>query len=293
MSLIGVIGSAARRRGGAPLLLDISPAALAFSFRLLRADYSGPCCRIRRASDNAQLDIGFSAGIIDTAALESFCAATDGHIVTWYDQGGSEWNATQATTGQQPRVVVSGATVLQEGNVSAQFAAFASNASMTFPLAAMGVFRNREHGELAYVIQETGTALRTIGGFLGSSFARFHAEIGRAGTGRMGLGGRRLDSDAFTSLAASAAAGAALRVASSVIAWGTATAEVREQGDVTGSGTFLTAGSTSDTNSATGRIGVLFTDPSPQHISEFVVYNTNVSATAAIRDAERMAFYYP
>ncbi len=51
------------------------------------ATYSGDCLSIERASDLATQEIGFdSNGIVDVAAIASFCGASDGRIFLWYDQ---------------------------------------------------------------------------------------------------------------------------------------------------------------------------------------------------------------
>jgi hypothetical protein len=63
-----------RRLGPIPILDQISaPAAAAYSLRKLRAAYTGSAVRVRRSSDNAEANIGFTAsGDLDTAALRSF-----------------------------------------------------------------------------------------------------------------------------------------------------------------------------------------------------------------------------
>lgn len=86
------------------LLDTYTGAAAAYSLRLLDGDYAGSCIRVRRASDNAEQDIGFSNNELDTAALATFCAGTDGFIKTWYDQSGNANDATQATTASQPKI---------------------------------------------------------------------------------------------------------------------------------------------------------------------------------------------
>jgi hypothetical protein len=68
---------------------------------------------VRRSSDSAEQDIGFSGNNLDTASLLSFCGAGDGFVTTWYDQVGSN-NAVQATAGSQPQIVASGATIVNE-----------------------------------------------------------------------------------------------------------------------------------------------------------------------------------
>jgi hypothetical protein len=97
-----------------PLLLDTYPAAAAYSLRKLRNGYTGAAIRVRRSSDNAETDIGFSAGVIDTAALLSFVGAGNGFVVTWYDQSGSGSNVTRAAVAsQQPKIVSSGVVELK------------------------------------------------------------------------------------------------------------------------------------------------------------------------------------
>jgi hypothetical protein len=90
------------------LLLDLYPATAAYSVRKLRTAYTGACMRVRRSSDNAEQDIGFSGNDLDTAALLSFVGAGNGFVTTWYDQSGNTDNFTQLTAANQPRIVNSG-----------------------------------------------------------------------------------------------------------------------------------------------------------------------------------------
>lgn len=106
----GIIGASRRRTAGVSLLLDTYPAAVAYSLRKLRTAYSGSAIRVRRASDNTEQDIGFSGNNLDTSALSTFCAGTDGFVKTWYDQSGNGYDLSQTTAGTQPRIV-SGGTV--------------------------------------------------------------------------------------------------------------------------------------------------------------------------------------
>jgi hypothetical protein len=98
------------------LLLDLYPsAAAAYSLRKLRAAYTGSAIRVRRSSDNTEQDIGFTGNVLDTSALTSFCAGTNGFITTWYDQSGNNKNATQTTASNQPQIVNSGSVYLKNG----------------------------------------------------------------------------------------------------------------------------------------------------------------------------------
>ena len=64
--------------------------------------------RIRRSSDNAEQDIGFTGNALDTTALASFVGANSGFVVTFYDQTGNTRHATNATSAQQPMLVNAG-----------------------------------------------------------------------------------------------------------------------------------------------------------------------------------------
>lgn len=89
----------------AALLLDDVgvTAAGAFGLRKLRSAYAGSCLRLRRASDNAEQDIGFSGDDFDWAAAIAFKGASSVFVKTWYTQQGGA-DLTQATTGNQPEL---------------------------------------------------------------------------------------------------------------------------------------------------------------------------------------------
>lgn len=106
-----------------PLMLDTYPnAASAYSLRKLRTLYTGSAIRVRRSSDNAEQDIGFTAqNILDTSTLTSFCGANNGFITTWYDQSGNGRNATQTTAANQPILVLTGSVINENGKPTLQF----------------------------------------------------------------------------------------------------------------------------------------------------------------------------
>ena len=93
------------------LLDDYSGAAAAYSLRQLSSSYSGDAIRVRRSSDNSELNIGFVANELDTSALTTFASGTDAFVTTWYDQSGSGYNAVQTTASNQPKVVSSGSVL--------------------------------------------------------------------------------------------------------------------------------------------------------------------------------------
>jgi hypothetical protein len=98
----------------ASYLLDtMTNAVRAYSTRKLRAAYAGSAIRVRRSSDNAEQDIGFSGENLDTSALTTFVGAGNGFVVTMYDQSGNSDNATNATAAGQPTIVLSGTVIVK------------------------------------------------------------------------------------------------------------------------------------------------------------------------------------
>ncbi len=80
----------------------------AYGLKQLLTAYSGNLLKIRRSSDNAELDIGQVLGVLDWASLLAFVGAGSGYVTTWYDQSGSGRNLTQATASLQPMLVDTG-----------------------------------------------------------------------------------------------------------------------------------------------------------------------------------------
>jgi hypothetical protein len=111
------------------LILDGLNSSAAYSLRKLRTAYTGPAIRVRRSSDNAEADIGFTAsGDLDTVTLLAFVGiGNNGFVTTWYDQSGNGRNATQATAGLQPQIVSNGVLNIANGKPAIRF-----NGSTTF-----------------------------------------------------------------------------------------------------------------------------------------------------------------
>lgn len=91
-------------------LLDVLAvsAIRAYSFRKLRNDYMGSACRVRRGSDDSEMDIGFLGEDFDAPTLLTFAGAGDAFLKTRYDQSGSGDDAVQATAAAQTRIVSAG-----------------------------------------------------------------------------------------------------------------------------------------------------------------------------------------
>ncbi len=106
------------------LLLDkvgINP-SFAFSTRKLRTAYTGPAIRLRRSTDNSEVDVAFdSDGVVSgnsivtlvavgssgavlgqTSTLSIYKGANPLYVTVWYDQGANGYNGIQTTTARQP-----------------------------------------------------------------------------------------------------------------------------------------------------------------------------------------------
>ena len=99
--------------GGFKGLLNKFPgASLGLSLRLLDRNYTGFCIKVRRSSDNNELDI---------VSLLNFVGSGDGKVIIWYDQSGNGNNATQLTASKQPTIVDNGSVVLDNGKPAILF----------------------------------------------------------------------------------------------------------------------------------------------------------------------------
>ena len=80
----------------------------AYSLNLVRSNYTGFCIRVRRSSDNTEINIGFVNGFLDIITLLSFVGVGTGFVTIWYDQSGAGLNVFQTNASFQPRIVISG-----------------------------------------------------------------------------------------------------------------------------------------------------------------------------------------
>jgi hypothetical protein len=95
-------------------------AIAAYSFRQLRTGHTTAVVRVRRSSDNAEAD--FLAKEVTDGTLASWVGAgNDGYVRTFYDQSGNGRNMGQATSTRQPKLVASGAVILQDNLPTLEF----------------------------------------------------------------------------------------------------------------------------------------------------------------------------
>ncbi len=95
--------------GGYPLD-SYSGLRAVFSIRRLLTSYTGDLIRLRRSSDDAESDFGFDAnGDLDAAAITTWLGGASGFVVTWYDQSGNGYDASQTDLdADQPGYLASG-----------------------------------------------------------------------------------------------------------------------------------------------------------------------------------------
>jgi hypothetical protein len=99
------------------LLFDVyNNGRLGYSLRKLKTSYTGNCIEVRRSSDNATQNIGFSGNVLDSASLLAFVGGSNGFVKTWYDQSGNAENAVQTTNSRQP-IIVSGGTIITSNSL--------------------------------------------------------------------------------------------------------------------------------------------------------------------------------
>lgn len=105
------------------LLLDSVSVAPNFAFSVnerLRTAYTGSLGRIRRASDNAETDVGYgSDNLVAQSTITTHCSGTTCFWKTLYDQSGNTRDVTQATTTKQPSAYSAGAVRKNGANVVA------------------------------------------------------------------------------------------------------------------------------------------------------------------------------
>lgn len=139
-----------------------TPAAVAYSLRLLSTTYPGAAIRVRRDNDNSTKDIGFHInGGLDTVALKSFVGVNNGYVVTWYDQSGSGNDAKQTDNSKQPIIVKAGVIERVSTHPAVYFglANMATEKLVIFTKAAsmVGVAKGNNSTPSAFVTK-TGTA---------------------------------------------------------------------------------------------------------------------------------------
>ena len=105
------------------LLLDTYINSLtAYSTVKISSSYLGNLLRVRRSSDNQELDIPYnSSNVLDETILASFVGANDAYVTKWYDQSGNGFDQSQVQALYQPKIVNAGTILKENGRVNVLF----------------------------------------------------------------------------------------------------------------------------------------------------------------------------
>jgi hypothetical protein len=108
----GVIGRSATPVAPSLILDNITNSVGAYSIRKLRTEYTGACIKIRRSSDNTELDIGFVNNLLDTDAMLEFVGAGNGFVSVWYDQSGNSHDIVSSDTTREAAIISNGTLIV-------------------------------------------------------------------------------------------------------------------------------------------------------------------------------------
>lgn len=93
----------------------------AYGMRKVIQGYSGAAIRVRRSTDNTELDISFSGNNLDIVSLLNFTGAGNGFVTTLYDQSGNARHMLQATAAAQPKISAGGVLISNNGRAALDF----------------------------------------------------------------------------------------------------------------------------------------------------------------------------
>lgn len=170
--------------GGAPAFSGLGDALIAagatvvggYSLSHRRTVAQTLLCRIRRASDNATLDVGFGAdNRLDTAAIIAHCLGTDGFLVTLYDWSGAGRDVTNATAAQQPKIYDSVAGLNLQGTLP--FAIFAAASAQRLSRGDAFGLTGSPNLTIAYFFKVPAFAARRMFAVLSAGANSFYAGI--------------------------------------------------------------------------------------------------------------------
>lgn len=151
-------------------------AQVILSLRWVNTSYTGPCCQIRRSSDNATSDIYFNSatGVLSEADFDAFVGAGSGFVRTIYDQSGNGFDFLSTTTTRQPSLTFTNGIPAMTWNTSDGMISTFTTSSMSLnsgTMIAMFVFKSSAAsgspyfllgGASGYYETQLGTAANNI-----------------------------------------------------------------------------------------------------------------------------------
>lgn len=186
-------------------ILDRYPSPASFSLRRISSTYTGPAIRIRRGTDNNEIDIGFVNDELNISAISTFVGSGNGFVVTWYDQSGNNRNLETIVSVSQPIIYSNGNLITQNGKPALVFNNF--NRALRMPnglsifsnINKVGIFTTCKFDNLIAGTGEEKIIIRISTGI--NHLARVTLDgNGGAVSNIIRIGARRLDSDSFSSI---------------------------------------------------------------------------------------------
>jgi hypothetical protein len=276
--------------------VDVWSVPIALSFKKLSSTAT-LCCRVRRASDNAETDIGFVGNDCDFAAILAFAPSQACTLVRTYNQGtgGSGYDIFQTNAAAQPTIIAA-ATLNQitedaNGNKSPRFF-LTTHRSMSFDV--KDFFKNKAIGTTMVVYDNSVTSLRDVLFFssgTNTGTTRYLVTDSRATASRHSLYSRRLDADTTSILTAGSNFATGVKQRTDIVDWGNSDAFIRRNGaQVASSTSHGTSGNTSNTDSLAAIVGTIGAG-TVDNITEILAFNTDVSADLVAIEANQISRY--
>lgn len=281
---------------GLTTVLDLYPgAAIAYSTRKLRNGYTGPCVRVRRASDDAELDVGFlPTGWLDTPTILAFSGGGAVYVRTWYSQSANSLSDMVMTNSAlQPYIVFDNGT-LSATSLGYPAVHLAGGRYMSLLDPGKDLFRSVAYGAVATVVERIAVSasmeIFNMSQGAASNNTRANLLLGFPTTSTLTTYCRNADGAVTVAQDTTTFSGELLSLYGDF-----RYSEGAVQGLVNGVGDgplYYTAGSTPDTPSMVpARIGVGLQGGQAANVymTELIVYNTDATSIRSALIANQMA----
>lgn len=262
------------------LMADIYPSMyVAYSTRQLSTTYEGAALRVRRDSDNAELDIGFTSSyLLDEAALLSFVGVGDGFVTKFYDQTGNGRDAVQATTTLQPKIVAAGVVTKSAGVPGLLFDGTSDYLDMAL---AVGAFKNTNRSQWIASLKSTKVSgnegIFAASATNGALSVLFVLDMVTSTPRKYNFISRRTSSDTGGSAQSADGHSNDQIILTGDTNWIAGTSAIRQNGVVAGTGTLTSTAATQNGNSLGMKFGSNLGVSAwfGGYLTELVIFNSN------------------
>jgi hypothetical protein len=290
---------------GYEYVLDRAPISSyrAYSTRMLRAaNKDMPCMDVYNGSTTTTETFGFRNGVLDTKGIASFLGAATGLVSRWYDLSGNGAHLPQSDASRMPRIANGGVITFVNGRPVIEY--HDANRRLPFDTNMAAFYRNVSWAEFWGVMQAgSTTARRDMFAFQGNTATGlrilFLTNVGTAN--RAQLFARRLDAGPTVNITSDTNHGNALLPYNCRIEYSSGRGVIRQNGaDVANDASFITTGSTSDTDSFidtasannSSAVGLTTVGQGGLYVPELILTNSDPGSTnRAIIEADQIEFW--